>query len=56
MSNCPYCNQNLDASIDVANHHRWCKSNPKNSKYLHGKTLNCIMCGIAKRSKTISKI
>ena len=60
---CPHCNLSfMDNVIDTANHVRWCNENPKNTKYKHGKTINCSSCGILfslisnkDRRKTCSK-
>lgn len=47
LENCPHCKISfLNVSFDVPNHIKWCKENPKNEQFSHGKTINCSSCGI----------
>lgn len=47
LETCPHCNLSLlNVVFDIPNHIRWCKENPKNKRFVHGKTINCTSCGV----------
>lgn len=47
IKKCKHCCTSFEnTTVDIANHTRWCKENPKNAKLKHGKTIECCSCGI----------